>query len=159
MDVLFNNAGGGHFLSIEETAPEQLHYVVSVNLDSVFFGMQAAIEVMKQSGGAIVNNSSIAAMVGELRRAAYSATEGGVRAMTKAVAADCARKGYPIRINSIHPGYTETRLVAKLLQSIGDRTESIGAALVSAIPPGAACQPGGDCCGRSCFSPATMPPT
>ncbi len=141
LDVLFNNAGGGHFALIEATTLEQWRYVNALNLDSVFFGMQAAIAVMKKTGGAIINNSSIAAMVGEPQLAAYSATKGGVRAMTKAAAVDCARRGYAIRINSIHPGYTNTKLVATALESLGDQAEKFAAAAIAAIPMGRLAEP------------------
>jgi 3alpha(or 20beta)-hydroxysteroid dehydrogenase len=103
--------------------------------------MQAAIECMKESGGAIVNNSSIAAFVGEPNLAAYSATKGGVGAMTKCAAVDCARRGYKIRINLIHPGYTETRLVANALASLGDKAAKFAAAATAKIPMGRLAQP------------------
>jgi NAD(P)-dependent dehydrogenase (short-subunit alcohol dehydrogenase family) len=141
LDVLFNNAGGGEFATIEETSLEQWRFVNRLNLDSVFFGMQSAIRVMKTLGGSIVNNSSIAAMIGEPQLPAYSATKGGVRAMTKAAAVDCARKGYPIRINSIHPGYTNTNLVANAVASLGDAAEEFAAASVAAIPMGRLAEP------------------
>ena len=142
LDVLFNNAGGGHFALIDDTTLEQWRYVVAVNLGSVFFGMQAGIRVMKEKGGCIINNSSIAAIVGEPRLAANSATKGGVRAMTKAAAVDCARRGYRIRINSIHPGYANTNLVARALTSLGDRAEEFAAAAIAAIPMGRLAEPG-----------------
>ena len=141
LDVLFNNAGGGHFALIEATTIEQWRYVNALNLDSVFFGMQAAIRAMKVNGGAIINNSSIAGLIGEPQLAAYSATKGGVRAMTKAAAVDCARQGYPIRINSIHPGYTNTKLVATALESLGDGAEEFAAATTAAIPMGRLAEP------------------
>ena len=141
LDVLFNNAGGGHMVPIESTTLEQWRYVNAINLDSVFFGMQAAIKVMKEKGGVIINNSSIAGIIGEPKLAAYSATKGGVRAITKAAAVDCARSGYPIRINSLHPGYTNTNLVATALASLGDEAESFAAATVAAIPMGRLAEP------------------
>jgi len=141
LDVLFNNAGGGHFARIDATTLEQWRYVNAVNLDSVFFGMQAAIRVMKVNGGVIINNSSIAGLVGEPNLAAYSATKGGVRAMTKAAAVDCARRGYPIRINSIHPGYTKTKLVAAALASLGEQAEAFAAAATATIPMGRLAEP------------------
>ncbi|MFC6583677.1 SDR family NAD(P)-dependent oxidoreductase [Sulfitobacter aestuariivivens] len=76
LDVLFNNAGGGDFVVIDETTEQQLRSVIAVNLEGVFFGMQAAIRAMQENGGAIINNSSIAAMVGEPYLAAYAATKG-----------------------------------------------------------------------------------
>ncbi|MCA9246570.1 MAG: glucose 1-dehydrogenase [Planctomycetales bacterium] len=141
LDVLVNNAGGGEFATIETTTLEQWRAVNAVNLEGVFFGMQAAIAVMKESGGAIVNNSSITALVGEPMLAAYSATKGGVRAMTKAAAVDCARRGYPIRINSIHPGYTQTKLVATALESLGERADEFAAAATAKIPVGRLAEP------------------
>jgi len=141
LDVLFNNAGCGEFSLIEATTVEQWRHVNAVNLDGVFFGMQAAVRVMKEKGGVIVNNSSIAALVGEPQLPAYSATKGGVRAMTKAAAVDCARRGYPIRINSIHPGYTNTTLVATALASLGDEAEAFAAAAAAAIPMGRLAEP------------------
>ena len=89
----------------------------------------------------IVNNSSIAGLVGEPNLAAYSATKGGVRAMTKAAAVDCARRGYPIRINSIHPGYTKTKLVAAALASLGEQAEAFAAATTATIPMGRLAEP------------------
>jgi NAD(P)-dependent dehydrogenase (short-subunit alcohol dehydrogenase family) len=141
LDVLFNNAGGGHFALIDETTLEQWRYVTSVNLDGMFFGMQAAIRAMKETGGAIINNSSIAAMIGEPRLAAYSATKGGVRAATKAAAVDCARRGLAIRINSIHAGYTDTPLVHAAVASLGDAAEAFVAAGFAKIPMGRLAEP------------------
>jgi NAD(P)-dependent dehydrogenase (short-subunit alcohol dehydrogenase family) len=141
LDVLFNNAGGGCLASIEETTLEQWRYVNALNLDSVFFGMQEAIKVMKHKGGTIVNNSSIAGLIGEPQLAAYCGTKGGVRAITKAAAVDCARRGYQIRINSIHPGYTYTNFIATALASLGDRADEFAAAVIAAIPVGRLAKP------------------
>ena len=141
LDVLFNNAGGGHFALIENTTLDQWRYVNKLNLDSVFFGLQEAIAVMKEKGGVIINNSSIAGLIGEPQLAAYSATKGGVRAMTKAAAVHCARQGYPIRVNSIHPGYTNTQLVTTALASLGEEAGAFAAATVAAIPMGRLAEP------------------
>ncbi|WP_191601181.1 SDR family NAD(P)-dependent oxidoreductase [Marinomonas algicola] len=136
LDVLFNNAGSAEFLLIEETSIEQWRAVNALNLDGVFFGMQAAIGVMKEKGGVIINNSSIAGIIGEPRLAAYCATKGGVRIMTKAAAIDCARQGLPIRINSIHPGYTDTNLVSTALKALGDLKDEFVESTIQAIPMG-----------------------
>jgi NAD(P)-dependent dehydrogenase (short-subunit alcohol dehydrogenase family) len=64
---------------------------------------------MKQSGGgSIVNTSSLAAFLGTPALSAYGASKGAVRQFTKTVAMDCARKGYRIRCNSVHPGIIMT---------------------------------------------------
>ncbi|MBE9102977.1 glucose 1-dehydrogenase [Vacuolonema iberomarrocanum] len=142
LDVLFNNAGMAEFVTIENTNLEQWYKVNRLNLDGVFFGMQAAINCMKKTGGgAIVNNSSIAGLIGAPMLTAYSATKGGVRAMTKAAAVDCARQGDAIRINSIHPGYTDTKLVANALAALGDGADDYAATALASIPMGRLAQP------------------
>lgn len=141
LDVLVNNAGTGDFASIEATSLEQWRRVMSVNLDGVFFGMQAGIAAMRERGGNIVNVASIAANIAEPMLAAYSATKGGVSMLTKSAAVDCARSGYPVRINSIHPGYTNTRLVHDALRSLGDAAEEFAEAATKAIPLGRLADP------------------
>ena len=141
LDVLVNNAGTGDFATIEETTPEQWRKVIAVNLDGVFHGMQAGIAAMKERGGTIVNVASIAANVAEPLLAAYSATKGGVAQMTKSAAIDCARRGYGIRINSIHPGYTDTKLVQDAVASLGEDAEAFVAAATALIPVGRLADP------------------
>lgn len=136
LDVLINNAGTGEFATIEETTLEQWRTVMAVNLDGVFHGMQAAIAAMKDAGGVIVNVASIAANVGEPLLPAYGATKGGVAMLTKCAAVDCARRGYGIRINSIHPGYVGTKLVRDAIASLGDEAEAFVEASTRAIPMG-----------------------
>jgi 3alpha(or 20beta)-hydroxysteroid dehydrogenase len=141
LDVLVNNAGTGTFASIEETTLEQWRQVMSVNLDGVFHGMQIGIAAMKKSGGVIVNVASIAANVAEPVLAAYSATRGGVAMLTKSAAVDCARRGYNIRINSIHPGYTDTKLVHDALATLGPEAAKFAESTVGAIPIGRLAEP------------------
>lgn len=65
---------------------------------------------MKASGGgSIVNLSSAAGIIGDAQSAAYCASKGAVRLLTKSVALHCARAGYKIRCNSVHPAFTLTR--------------------------------------------------
>jgi NAD(P)-dependent dehydrogenase (short-subunit alcohol dehydrogenase family) len=111
LDVLVNNAGVARIGDAENGTLDDWRETMKVNLEAVFLGTRKAISVMKELGGSIVNVASIAGNVGEPLLAAYNASKGGVRLFTKAAALDCANKGYPIRINSIHPGYTETKLV------------------------------------------------
>lgn len=141
LDVLVNNAGTGEFAGLEETTLEQWRRVLAVNLEGVFHGLQAGIAAMKERGGAIVNVASIAANVAEPLLAAYSATKGGVAMLTKTSAIDCARRGYGIRINSIHPGYTNTRLVEDAIASLGDAAAEFVQASMRAIPLGRLADP------------------
>ena len=141
LDVLVNNAGTGEFVDIENATVKQWRKVVSVNLEGVFHGTQAGIAAMKKDGGVIVNVASIAANIAEPLLSVYSATKGGVSMLTKTAAVDCARKGYNVRINSIHPGYTNTKLVHDALASLGDAAAEFAEAATKAIPIGRLAEP------------------
>jgi NAD(P)-dependent dehydrogenase (short-subunit alcohol dehydrogenase family) len=113
LDILVNNAG------IAPVGDMEMEFalwrkVMSVNLDGTFLGTRAGIRAMRHSGapGSIVNVSSVMAMVGNATTAAYSASKGGVRSLTKAAAMYCAAHKLPIRVNSIHPGMCITPLVS-----------------------------------------------
>lgn len=136
LDVLVNNAGMGFLLSVEETSLAQWQKIMAVNLESVFLGTRIGIKTMKDKGGVIINVASIAANVAEPLFPAYNATKGGVSMFTKAAAVDCARKGYPVRINSLHPGYCETKLVADALAGLGDKAVAFAQSIAAAIPIG-----------------------
>ena len=120
LDVLVNNAGIAIAKNIEDTTLEEWRRTMAVNLDGVFFGCQQAISLMKKSGGgSIINLSSIDGIIGEAELAAYCASKGGVRTLTKAVAVHCAAAGYGIRCNSIHPGYIWTPQTENYLRDLG----------------------------------------
>jgi 3(or 17)beta-hydroxysteroid dehydrogenase len=115
LDVLVNNAGIIIVADIESTTVEQWRKVMAVNAEGVFLGCKHAIPVMRRSGGgSIVNISSTAGLVGTAPFAAYSASKGAVRILTKSVAAHCNAKGDAIRCNSVHPGGVDTPLVRGL---------------------------------------------
>ena len=126
LDILVNNAGRALTRGLEDTSLEDWHQVMAVNLDSVFLGVRHAIGVMKERPTAdgdtasIVNLSSVAGLVGAPMLAAYSAAKGGVRHFTKSAALYCADRGYPIRINSIHPGFTDTALLDGIAGALGE---------------------------------------
>lgn len=112
LNVLVNNAGIAPSGDMEMSF-ELWRKVMSVNLDGTFLGCRAGIRAMRTNGepGAIINVSSVMAMVGQATTAAYSASKGGVRSLTKAAAMYCAAQRLPIRVNSIHPGTCITPLV------------------------------------------------
>src|SRR5205823_1862133 len=104
LDVLVNNAGIAIAKNVEETSLKDWRRTLAVNADGVFLGCKHAIALMKGSGGgSIINLSSIDGIIGEADLAAYCASKGAVRTLTKAVAVHCAEKRYGIRCNSIHP--------------------------------------------------------
>ncbi len=136
LDVLVNNAGMGQLIPVEDSTLAEWQKVMAVNLESVFLGTRIGIRTMKEKGGVIINVASIAANVAEPLFPAYNATKGGVSMFTKAAAVDCARKGYPVRINSLHPGYCETKLVADAVAGLGDKADAFAKAVVASIPLG-----------------------
>jgi len=108
---LVNNAGiSGPFPSAFETETvEQWQKILSINVQGVFLGCKYAVPAIRRSGGgSIVNTSSLAAFLGTPDLSAYGASKGAVRQFTKTVAIDCARKGYKVRCNSVHPGVIMT---------------------------------------------------
>jgi 3(or 17)beta-hydroxysteroid dehydrogenase len=113
LDILVNNAGVGTGGSIEDATLEEWHQIHAVNADGPFLGCKHGIALMKESGdgGSIINISSVAGIIGAPQLAAYCASKGSVRLLTKSVALHCARKGYGIRCNSVHPSYTDTPMV------------------------------------------------
>jgi NAD(P)-dependent dehydrogenase (short-subunit alcohol dehydrogenase family) len=98
---------------------------MDINLKGVFLGMKYAIPAMlERGGGAVINISSTSGIVGFPGGTAYHAAKGGVRLLTKVVAAEFATRG--IRVNSIHPGIVETpmtdNMVPQRMQLLLDRT-------------------------------------
>jgi 3(or 17)beta-hydroxysteroid dehydrogenase len=116
VDVLVNNAGIAVMATIESTSLEQWERVQRVNSTSIFLGCRHGVAAMKERGGSIINMSSMAALVGVPLFAAYTASKGAVRSLTKTVALHCQQKGYAIRCNSIHPGGINTPMGAKALE-------------------------------------------
>jgi 3(or 17)beta-hydroxysteroid dehydrogenase len=122
-DILVNNAGMEIVALIPETSFAQWRKLMSVNLDGVFLGTRAAIAAMRKTGGgAIVNISSVAGLNGYARQAAYCASKGGVRLLTKSTAVECAEQGWNIRCNSVHPGVIDTPMARSLLQGVDPET-------------------------------------
>jgi NAD(P)-dependent dehydrogenase (short-subunit alcohol dehydrogenase family) len=120
LDGLANNAGiSGPFPATFETETlEQWRHLLSINVEGVFLGCKHAVPAMRQSGGgSIVNTSSLAAFVATPDLSAYGASKGAVRQFTKTVAIDCARKGYKVRCNSVHPGVIMTAMGERVLPS------------------------------------------
>jgi len=134
LDVLVNNAGVALSKDVEHTTLEEWRRLMSINLDGVFLGTKHAIQTMKTNGsGSIVNLSSIEGLVGDPNLAAYNASKGGVRLLTKSAALYCAKAGYNIRVNSVHPGYIWTPMVENFLKSQGDVAQ--GRKLLDSLHP------------------------
>jgi NAD(P)-dependent dehydrogenase (short-subunit alcohol dehydrogenase family) len=135
LDVLVNNAGVGVLGTVEETTLKQWRWLMSINLDGVFLGTKHAISAMKRKGGSIINLSSIEGLIGDPNLAAYNASKGGVRLFTKSAALHCAKAGYKIRVNSIHPGYIWTPMVQSYIGAHDDPS-AVKAAITGLHPVG-----------------------
>jgi 3(or 17)beta-hydroxysteroid dehydrogenase len=118
LDGLVNNAGIAILGDVERTTLADWKRVQAVNVDGVFLGCKYAMPLlMKSSAPSIVNMSSVSGLVGGANLAAYNASKGAVRLLTKSVALSGARKSPPVRCNSVHPAFVE-----------GDMTDAIAAA-------------------------------
>ncbi len=109
LDILINNAGYHISKSVEQTSEQEWDYIINTNLKSVFLCSKYAIPHLRKTRGTIVNMSSMVGLVGQPNAGAYSATKGGIIAMTKGMALDLASDG--IRVNCICPGWVQTPLV------------------------------------------------
>jgi NAD(P)-dependent dehydrogenase (short-subunit alcohol dehydrogenase family) len=116
LDVLFNNAGifPANDGSVLETDEKTWDLVLSVNLKGVFLGCKYGIPAMLESGGgSIINTASFVALMGSATpQIAYTASKGGVLALTREIAVEFARSG--IRVNAICPGPVDTPLLQEL---------------------------------------------
>jgi len=124
LDVLVNNAGvAGNNASITETSMEEWRRVLTVNLDGVFLGIKYCTPaIIASGGGSVINLSSILGKVGFRGASAYCASKGAVALLTKSAALELAE--FNIRVNSIHPGFIDTPMVAKGLAGMANPTEA-----------------------------------
>jgi 3(or 17)beta-hydroxysteroid dehydrogenase len=124
---------------MEEATVADWRATQAVNGEGVFLGTRAAIGVMKGCGGSIINISSIEGMVGEPTVPAYNYSKGGVRIFTKSAALHCAKEGYPIRVNSVHPGFILTAMVEEGIGSMPEEVQQeMRERLARGIPLGGA---------------------
>ena len=142
LHILVNNAGISAGGDIESTDYETFKKLQTVDLDSVFLGCQAAIPLMRDSGGgSIINISSVVGIMGNPHTVSYGTAKAGVRYLTKSVALDCARKGYKIRCNSVHPTFAKTPLLQRFADAKGSSLEEAHETLASLIPLGEILEP------------------
>ena len=113
LDVLVNNAGIALMGQLVNTTVDDWNLTMAVNQTGVFLGMRAGARAMIEAGdgGAIVNISSVAGMEGLFGSTAYGASKWAVRGMTKVAAKELGRHG--IRVNSVHPGFIDTDMLAQ----------------------------------------------
>jgi NAD(P)-dependent dehydrogenase (short-subunit alcohol dehydrogenase family) len=110
LDVVVNSAGVQRYGTVEETSEAEWDRVLDVNLKGIFLVCKAAVpELRRRGGGAIVNVSSVQATATQAGVAAYTASKGGILALTRAMAVDHAPDG--IRVTAVSPGSVDTPML------------------------------------------------
>jgi 3(or 17)beta-hydroxysteroid dehydrogenase len=120
LDALVNSAGVIIMGNVVDTSLEDFRRTMAVNVEGTFLGMKYAMRAMSPRGtGSIVNLSSAAGLVGSPGACAYCASKGAVRLMSKSVALEAIAAGTRIRVNSLHPGLTDTPMVDNIVTQLG----------------------------------------
>ncbi|MFC6881895.1 MULTISPECIES: SDR family NAD(P)-dependent oxidoreductase [Actinomadura] len=124
LDVLVNLAGIVDWPGVEDTREDAWDRVIDVNQKGTWLGMRAAMPLLRASGDAsVVNTSSVLGLVGSGAAAAYQASKGAVRLLSKTAAVEYARHG--VRVNSVHPGVVATPMIQDILDEEGDRQPDV----------------------------------
>ncbi len=119
LDILVNNAGLLRDAQLRKMTEDQFDLVVSVNLKGVYnCGQAAAMQMIEQGSGVILNASSVVGIDGNFGQTNYVATKSAVIGMTKVWARELGPKG--IRVNAVAPGFIETEMTAQMPQPIYD---------------------------------------
>ena len=114
LNLLVNNAGIVARGTLEDTTSAEWDWVMDVNAKAVFLGTKAAIAAMRQTGGSIINISSMSGIVSQdYIQPVYNSSKGAVRIFTKSAAIQYAKDG--IRVNSVHPGPLDTKMAGERL--------------------------------------------
>ncbi len=121
LSVLVNNAGILTMGTVEDLDLATWRRTMAVNADGAFLGIKYALPLMRETQpGSIINISSISALIASPNLIVYNASKAALWMLTKSVALYCARRGWDIRCNSVHPTFVRTSLLQEI---VGDRDE------------------------------------
>lgn len=124
LHVLVNVAGLLDWPGIEDTREDRWNRIIDVNQKGTWLGMKAAMPLLRATGNAsVINTSSVLGLVGSGAAAAYQASKGAIRLLSKTAAVEYARQG--VRVNSLHPGVIATPMIQDLLDEQGDQQPDI----------------------------------
>lgn len=122
LSVLVNNAGIMTMGSVEEISLEQWRQAMAVNADGAFLGCKHALPLLRESQpGSIVNMASVSSLIASHNMVAYNSSKAALAMLTKSVALHCAKQGWDIRCNSVHPTFVKTPLLNDI---VGARDEA-----------------------------------
>ncbi len=142
LSVLVNNAGVGVRGDIETCTLEEWHRGFAINVDSVFLGCQKALPLMRDNQpGSIINISSIAGLIASHTMPGYNASKAAVWMLTKSVALYCAKKGWDIRCNSVHPTFIDTPILDGISANAGVAKDVVMGKLARQVPLGRVGEP------------------
>lgn len=134
IDILVNNAGIWTYLEIGSGEAPTWKETMEVNLDSVFYFVDAVVPHMKRQGhGCIINVSSTAGVRGEAFHSHYAATKAALNGLTKSWAVELA--GHGIRVNSVAPGWVDTEMCAEVFSDPAFRESVRRSIPLGRIPP------------------------
>ena len=137
LSVLVNNAGIAPGGSIESLSFETWKQCFAINVDGVFLGCKIALPLLRETQPAsIVNMSSIAGLIAGPALIAYNASKAAVWMLTKSVALQCAKKGWDIRCNSVHPTFIDTAILENFRIDKSVPRESTVDKLAAQVPLG-----------------------
>ena len=124
LDVLVNIAGIVAWEGVEDADEASWDRVIAVNQKGTWLGMKSCMPLLRASGNAsVINTSSVLGLVGGGGAAAYHASKGAVRLLTKTAAVEYATRG--VRVNSVHPGVIATPMIEEILDEQGDQQPDI----------------------------------
>jgi len=134
LDTLVNNAGIWTYLEMGKMDDGVYHETVGVNIDGVFYAINAVVPAMKEHGrGWIVNVTSTAGVRGEALHSHYAASKGALHSLTKSLAVELAP--YGIRVNAVAPGWTDTDMCTASFSEPGFREKVRQSIPLKRIPP------------------------
>lgn len=134
LDTLVNNAGIWTYLEMGRMVDAVYHETIGVNVDGVFYAINAVVPAMKENGrGWIVNVTSTAGVRGEALHSHYAASKGALHSLTKSLAVELAP--YGIRVNAVAPGWTDTDMCTESFSEPGFREKVRQSIPLKRIPP------------------------
>ncbi len=123
LDILVNNAGITTFGTVEQLSLADFRRMLDIDLIGVFLGCKYVVPLMKRTGGAVINMSSMCSIRAQPEYAGYNAAKAGMAHLSKSVALHYARQKYGIRCNTIHPGVIRTPILDKVMAQVDNPEE------------------------------------